>query len=282
MDLTKQTTELESIEDLEQTKPQTLGDVRNWLKRVGKDKEIVISPLIQSTNDFSEDGVYICNTENSTEMEFVKVRDGDVNNLVEMLYVFHDVNRDWKEYYKKPQTLGDIRGWIIRSEAGWVFEMSDEKVKGLSVGVEVRVPSNYKSTAEKFGIWMDETAFIPFEAESGKELDGIIKFFKFHGIKPDWDEKEEPEETDSEDFIISKPNSLYDVEDWIRRVDRPIYADLKLKDIDCRSYICTSVFLRNTFDNVYELIMNKHHASNDYDEVINFLSERFGIKKDWE
>lgn len=282
MDLTKQTTELERIEDLEQTKPQTLGDVRNWLKRVGKDKEIIISPLIQSTNDFSEDGVYVCNKADSEEMEFIAVKDGDVNNLVEQLYIFYDVYKDWKEYYTKPQTLGDIRIWIFRNETGWVFEMSDEKVHGLSVGVEVRVPSKYKSTAEKFGIWLDETAFIPFEAESGKELDGIIKFFKFHGIKPDWDEKEEPEETDSEDFIISKPTSLYDVEDWIRRVSPSKYSIVKMVNMSKGQMISTYIYMFSVMTMSFSFLDAIEHEADDYDEVIENIARGFEIKKDWE
>lgn len=281
MDLTKQTTELESIEDLEQTKPQTLGDVRNWLKRVGKDKEIVISPLIQSTNDFSEDGVYVCNKADSAEMEFIAVKDGDVNNLVEQLYIFYDVYKDWKEYYTKPQSLGDIRGWIIRSEAGWVFEMSDEKVHGLSVGVEIKIPFNSIESAKEYGINLSGTKFIPYGTEEGKELDGIIEFFIFYGVQPDW-ETDEENSTDIFNFIISKPTSLYDVEDWIRRVGDQKYSIIKMVDLPKGPMVSTHFFVFNTMSVSFELVNYIDHAEADYDEVIAYIEEKLEIKKDWE
>lgn len=275
MELTKQTT---------QTRPTTLEEVREWLKRMGKDKKIIISPVTENIGDFGKVGVYICNTENSAEMEFVTVENGDVNELVDFLFIFNDVEKDWKEVYTKPQTLNDIRSWLIRSDRGWIFEMSNERMHGLSCGVEIKIPFNSIESAKEYGINLSGTKFITYGTEEGKELAGIIEFFTFYGVQPDWETDEENSTENSTDifnFSISKPANIDEIEDWIRRVDRTIYAELKLKDIDCRSYICTSVFLRNPFDNVYELIMNKHHESNNYDEVINFLSERFGIKKDW-
>lgn len=274
MDLNKQTT---------QTRPENLQEVKEWLARIGKNKTYIISPFTERIGDFNETetGVYICNLEESAESEFLALHDGTVDNLVDYLY-FLGAEKDWKEVYSKPQTLNDIRNWLIRSEKGWVFDISDKTMCGLSYGINITIISE---NAKVYGIDLNGTHFIPILDEKGKEYDKIINFLASNGVDPDWEIPEEvagEESTDIDNSIISKPTTLYEIEDWIRRMDPTKYNIIKMRNLPKGPIVSTDIYIFTSMLMEFKYEFSIDHEVNDYDEVILYLSRGFGIKPDWE